>query len=145
MPVVFEPEYEALWHMFAEDSTTVAEKNRALLVGGAFFYQVIVPAVTNPTTKDFLMRGSPGQRARWLGGMCHAMGYRSDTAAADFDAAKDIANMPRMDYSIHPSNWRNPPFILFLFFYKPTLYVIAPHGDEQRVWSYLSSRPQPTQ
>jgi hypothetical protein len=48
MPVVFEPEYEALWHMFAEDSTTVAEKNRALLVGGAFFYQVIVPAVANP-------------------------------------------------------------------------------------------------
>jgi hypothetical protein len=106
MPVVFEPEYEALWHMFAEDSTTVAEKNRALLVGGAFFYQVIVPAVANPTTKDFLMRGSPGQRARWLGFMCHAMGYRSDTAAADYDAAKDIANMPRMDYSAHPSNWR---------------------------------------
>ena len=25
MPVVFEPEYEALWHMFAEDSTTVAD------------------------------------------------------------------------------------------------------------------------
>ena len=33
MPVVFEPEYEALWHMFAADSSTVAEKNRALLVG----------------------------------------------------------------------------------------------------------------
>ena len=40
MSVVFEPEFEALWHMFAEDSTTVADKNRALLVGGAFFYQV---------------------------------------------------------------------------------------------------------
>jgi hypothetical protein len=38
------------------------------------------------------------------------------------------------------------PTLYFIFiFYKPTLYVIAPHGDEQRVWSYLSSRPQPTQ
>ena len=46
MSVVFEPEFEALWHMFAEDSTTVAEKNRALLVGGAYFYQVLIPAVT---------------------------------------------------------------------------------------------------
>jgi len=56
MSVVFEPEFEALWHMFAEDSTTVADKNRALLVGGAYFYQVITPAVTHPTTKDFFMR-----------------------------------------------------------------------------------------
>ena len=92
--------------MFAEDSTTVADKNRALLVGGAYFYQVITPAVTHPTTKDFFMRATPGQRARWLGKMCHALGYRSDTTAADYDPSKDIASMPRVDYSSHPSNWR---------------------------------------
>ena len=32
MSVVFEPEFEAVWHMFAEDSTTVAEKNPLIVL-----------------------------------------------------------------------------------------------------------------
>eukprot|EP01047_Picozoa_sp_COSAG01_P111916 COSAG01_NODE_40690_length_460_cov_6.831025_2_plen_75_part_00 len=73
MSVVFEPEFEALWHMFAEDSTTVAEKNRALLVGGAYFYQVITPAVTHPTTKDFFMRATPKESTRTIPYGAHSL------------------------------------------------------------------------
>eukprot|EP01049_Picozoa_sp_SAG25_P001730 SAG25_NODE_81_length_16694_cov_8.663332_20_plen_129_part_00 len=94
----WEPHLGPLWHMLGGARTTNADKRKALTVGGAFFTDCIIPYVTNQDSLTTINRASVTRRGWWLGLLLDNMGYKLP-GHADFDAEKNIEDLPVIDYT----------------------------------------------
>jgi hypothetical protein len=101
----WEPHLGPLWHMLGGARTTNADKRKALTVGGAFFTDCIIPYVTNQDSLTTINRASVTRRGWWLGLLLDNMGYKLP-GHADFDAEKNIEDLPVIDYTMDAANWR---------------------------------------
>ena len=103
--VVWEHEFQALWHMCAGTRTTELEKKRAYQIGAAFFTELFLPLVSEPATEAFIKRSSATQRAKWFGLVFNHLGYRRE-GEEGYDETKNVDDLPKVDTAANTSNWR---------------------------------------
>ena len=100
--VVWEQEFQALWHMCAGARTTELEKKRAYQIGAAFFTDLLLPLVSKPSTEAFIRRSSATQRAKWFGLVFNHLGYRR-RGEEGYDETKDVDDLPQVDTAVNSS------------------------------------------
>ena len=91
--------------MFAGARITAQDKRKAYTVAGAFFTDCIQPYVTDQSNTITFERASVTKRGQWLGQFLHEMGWRN-AGEVDYEADKDISDLPVVNYNEDAANWR---------------------------------------